>query len=292
MTSHVDAALLSPSAWEAVVAQTRTTFLALYAQVVARVPAAVIALVVLVLTSWGARLAQRSTDAVGTRVLRSLSLRILFRKSSAIIVWMAGVLIACLLVFPGLRLGDLVATLGLGSVAIGFAFQDIFKNFLAGILLLANEPFRIGDAVVIDKYEGVIETVDIRTTNLRTYGGELVLIPNSIVFTNSVQVRTEFVRRRTDLTVGVDYATDLPDALELTRTTIANLEGVLDEPAVVVDATGFGESSIDLVVRYWTTSDGTSVLRTKTRAILAIKAVYDRAGIGIPFPIRTLEWRG
>jgi small conductance mechanosensitive channel len=282
------AAISNFSAVQALGEQAQATLLALFGHALARLPAALLAVIVIFITSSVARVATRSSTAVGARILRSPSLRILFSKAAAIGVWLIGTLVASLLLFPGLRLGDVVATLGLGSVAIGFAFQDIFKNFLAGVLLLVNEPFRIGDAVVIENYEGVVTHIDIRTTNVRTYTGDLVLIPNSIVFTSSVQVRTAYPQRRTDLVVGVAYATNLGAAIELARTTIAGVEGVVAEPAVVVDASAFGDSAINLTMRYWTLSEKQQVLRTQTRVLIAVKAAFDQAGIEIPFPIRTL----
>jgi small-conductance mechanosensitive channel len=272
--------------------ETRATLLTLYAEALERLPATVIAMIVLLVTVYAARVAARSADALGGRILRSASLRILFTKTASVGTWLVGVLAASLFLFPGLRLGDIVATLGLGSVAIGFAFQDIFKNFLAGILLLINEPFRIGDAIVVDTLEGVVEHIDIRTTNVRTYTGERILIPNSVVFTSSVRVRTAMPMRRTDLVVGVGYDTALASALELARMTVAGVEGVLAEPAAVVDASDFGESAIDLTLRYWTKSQQPETLRTRTRVVLAIKAAFDDANISIPFPIRTVLLAG
>lgn len=278
------------STWRALGHQAQATLLALFGQALARLPATLFAIVVIIVTSYAAQIATRSADAVSERVLRSPSLRILFSKATKIGVWLVGILLASLLLFPGLRLGDVVATLGLGSVAVGFAFQDIFKNFLAGILLLVNEPFRIGDAVVIGTYEGVVAHIDIRTTNVRTYGGELVLIPNSIVFTSSVQVRTANPQRRTDLAVGVGYATDLAAATEIAARSVTAVDGVCTEPSVIIDVTEFGDSAINLTVRYWTASDKQSVLRTQTRVIIALKKAFDGAGIEIPFPIRTLYY--
>ena len=100
----------------------------------------------------------------------------LLNKIARIGVWTIGILLACVLAFPGFELGDIIATLGVGSVAVGFAFQDIFKNFLAGIILLVEEPFRIGDEVVIGDYQGKVENISIRTTKIRTYNGERVFI--------------------------------------------------------------------------------------------------------------------
>ena len=210
--------------------------------------------------------------------MRSASLRVLAEKAAVVFVSVCGVLIACLLLFPGLRLGDIVATLGLGSVAIGFAFQDIFKNFLAGILLLLNEPFRIGDQIVIGAFEGAVEHIDIRFTSLRTYAGERLLLPNSLVFTSPVQVRTAYASRRTDVAIGIVYGSDLDAATD----------GVLADPAPIVDLTKFDESSIDVVVRYWTAPQFANVLRTQTRAILAIDAALREAGVEISFPTRTI----
>ncbi len=85
-----------------------------------------------------------------------------------------GFFLSCVLAFPGLSLGNVVSALGLGSVAVGFAFQDIFNNFLAGILLLLQEPFGIDDEIVVENYEGFVEEIDIRTTTIRTYQGEKI----------------------------------------------------------------------------------------------------------------------
>jgi small conductance mechanosensitive channel len=284
--------MLQTSTWEALVEQTRVTLLALFGQAVARLPAVMLALILLVLTGYCARVAATWADNVGNRVLRSPSLRLLFSKCAVIGIWLFGLLVAGLLVFPGLRLGDLVATLGLGSVAIGFAFQDIFKNFLAGILLLINEPFRIGDAVLIDSFEGVVEHIDVRTTNVRTYTGERVLIPNSIVFTSSVRVRTAFPHRRSDVNVGVAYDTDLELAMRTILAALSTVPGVLAEPAPLVDVTEFGDSAMLLAMRWWTASEQRQKLRVQTHAVIAVKRALDDAGIEIPFPIRTVRFAG
>ena len=278
----------SLNAWTQVTEQLRIDGLHLLGDIVERFPAFVIALIVLGATRFAAKAVRRSATAIGRRTLRSESLKVLAEKTAVVGVWVCGVLIACLLLFPGLTLGDIVATLGLGSVAIGFAFQDIFKNFLAGILLLLNEPFRIGDQIVVGTYEGAVEHIDIRFTSLRTYMGERVLLPNSLVFTSPVQVRTAYASRRTDLEVGLTYGSDLAAARSAVDRAIRATEGVLAEPAPVVDLTQFDESSIDLVVRYWSKPQSVDVLRTKTQAIVAIDAALREARVDISFPTRTI----
>ena len=253
-------------------------------------PAIITALILLFLTRYAAEFVRKVADRIGTRTLESKSLQLLLRKTGFISTWIIGILLACVIAFPGLELGDIIATLGLSSVAIGFAFQDIFKNFLSGILILIQRPFRIDDQIVVGDYEGTVSQIDIRATEIITYGGEKVLIPNAEVFTSAIRVRTAFEHRRTDLAVGVDYNTSLPEARSILQRTIESVEGVLDQKPAEIDLVGFGDSSIDFIVRYWTNPRQAKVRQTQTLAILAIKEALDAADIGIPYPIRTLYY--
>lgn len=99
-------------------------------------PGVVTALVIIMLTRYAAQFARKIAGQIGKKTLHSKSLRLLLCKTADISTWIFGIVFACVVAFPSLRLGDIVATLGLGSVAVGFAFQDIFKNFLSGILIL------------------------------------------------------------------------------------------------------------------------------------------------------------
>ncbi|NEO85560.1 MAG: mechanosensitive ion channel family protein [Spirulina sp. SIO3F2] len=251
-------------------------------------PALLTALIILSLTRYGAEFACNVVTKLIKPTVKSPSIQSLIIKLTNITTWVTGILFAAVFIFPGLSLGDIVGTLGLSSVAIGFAFQDIFKNFLAGILLLLQEPFQIGDQIVVNDYEGTVERIDIRTTILRTYQGERVLLPNSEVFTSAVQVRTAFEQRRTDLAVGVDYNTPLSQAIEVLETVLGEINVIAQTPPPVIDLVSFGDSSIDFQVRYWTKSDQSSVCSAQTQVIVAIKAAFDQANIVIPYPIRTL----
>lgn len=253
-------------------------------------PSIIMALIITFLTRYVALWASNLADRLGKRTLTSKSLQHLLSKSAHTGTWVLGILLACVLAFPGLSLGHLVGTLGLGSVAIGFAFQDISKNFLSGILILIQRPFRIDDQIIIGDYEGTVERIDIRDTKIRTYDGERILIPNSQLFTSAVRVRTAFALRRTDLSVGVDYNTSLPDAQRILLRTMEGVEGVLLNKPVEIDLVAFGDSSMDLVVRYWTNSRQPEVRQVQTKVIMAIKEALDDAGIGIPYPIRTVYY--
>ncbi|WP_035990987.1 mechanosensitive ion channel family protein [Leptolyngbya sp. KIOST-1] len=267
----------------------QTSLLDLVGQFIQLLPGILIGLVVVLMTGYAAKVTQRLVRKMTQRLVPSRSLQLLAVQVTRIGTWVAGIIIAAVVAFPDLRLGDVIGLLGLGSVAIGFAFQDIFKNFLAGILLLVEEPFRLGDQVMMCDFEGTVEAIKIRSTQLRTYTGELVEIPNAIVFTNPVRVLTAYGSRRTDLAIGVDYTTPLPLAKRTFLAVLDRAEGVLNDPAPEVDVVGFGDSSIDFKVRYWTTPQMAVVRRIQTQVAMALKAACDEAGISIPYPIRTVH---
>jgi small-conductance mechanosensitive channel len=98
------------------------------------------------------------------------------------LTWAAGSSIACVIAFPALGSGYLIGLLGLGSVAISFAFQDIFKNFLAGIMLVLHEPFLGGAQIFVEGFEGTVEKISMRLTQILTDRGERVIVPNAILF--------------------------------------------------------------------------------------------------------------
>ncbi|USR90009.1 mechanosensitive ion channel family protein [Phormidium yuhuli AB48] len=272
----------------AILQEIQTRLIQIIGEAVQLLPAILVAAVILALTKWGAKNFQRVVYQGARRLLRSRSLQSLVSQISYVAAWVTGILAAAVIAFPNLGLGDIVALLGLGSVAIGFAFQDIFKNFLAGILLLLQEPFELHDQIIVGDFEGIVEEVAIRSTQIRTYRGEQVLIPNSIVFTSPVTVLTAFSSRRTDLAIGVDYNTPLPMAVQVLKEALDGVEGIMTEPEVEVDVVGFGDSSIDLLVRYWTLPQRLEVRRAQTRVMIALKAACDRADISIPYPIRTV----
>lgn len=266
----------------------RESLLELVGSTVGFIPGLLLALVVLVITRYSLGPVKKVTRLVTEQFTDNFSLHLLAIKVATVAMWVIGILLAAILLFPGLALGDIVALLGLSSVAVGFAFQDIFKNFLAGILLLINQPFQVNDQIIVGDYEGTVETIDIRSTRIRNYQGESIIVPNSMVFTNPIEVLTEKPHRRTDLSIGLDYNTPLAQARQLLQETASGVEGVLAEPEVEVDIVAFGGSSIDFVVRYWTRPQKAIVRRTQTQMILALKSACDKADLNIPYPIRTV----
>ncbi|MBP1807643.1 mechanosensitive ion channel family protein [Rubellimicrobium aerolatum] len=199
-----------------------------------------------------------------------------------------GGLVALIVVIPTFNPGDLIAGLGIGSIAIGFAFKDILQNWLAGLLLLIRRPFRIGDEIVVNGYEGRVEWIETRATMIRTYDGRRAIIPNADVFTNAVTVNTAFDLRRSEVDVGIGYGDPIPAAREAILAALREVEGVEPDPAPEVLAWELAGSSVNLKVRWWSHSRRTDVVHVQARVVEAIKGALDRAGIDMPFPTQVV----
>jgi small conductance mechanosensitive channel len=201
-----------------------------------------------------------------------------------------GLLVAMTIVFPSVRPVDLLAGLGVGSVAIGFAFKDILQNWLAGLLLLIRQPFQVGDQVVIMGFEGTVERIERRSTDLMTYDGRRVLIPNSEVYSSAVVINTAFPKRRSEYDLGIGYGDDIRRACEVVLATLSGLHGVEAEPAPAVLPWSIDPSQVTLKVWWWTRSTQIEVLETRARVIAAVKGALDAAGIDMPFDTVVTLW--
>lgn len=142
-----------------------------------------------------------------------------------------GFLIAVSIIAPSFQAADLIKILGIGGVAIGFAFQNILQNFLAGLLLLWAEPFRVGDEIKLDPYEGKVEEIQTRATIIKTYDERRVVIPNADLFTHSVIVNTALGSRRWQYDLNLKQITGLEELKEAIVSAVRKVPGVLSEPA-------------------------------------------------------------
>jgi small-conductance mechanosensitive channel len=213
-----------------------------------------------------------------------------FQRIGGALILFIGFMIAMVVAIPGFTPAKLIGALGIGSVAIGFAFKDIFQNLLSGILLLISEPFRIGDQIVSGDYEGTVEDIKIRATTIKTYDGRQVVIPNSDLYTSALTVNTAYKQRRLQVAVGIGYEDDIEAAKAEIIKALDKIESVSKKATPSVIATGFGGSSIDLMVR-WFIEDGMQANKVASihQVIVGIKNSLDAAGVNIPFPIRTID---
>lgn len=181
--------------------------------------------------------------------------------------------------------------LGILGFTVGFALQGISQNFVAGILLLLQQPFDIGDVIQVGEFLGEVVTVDLYATKLRTLDGKTVLIPNATVLTSSVVNYSDGTRRRIEVAAGVSYDSDLNLVRQTTINAINDIAGVLQDPAPEVVFNNLGPSTVDFTVYYWIDAEQTSVIQAKDAGVKAIKTAFEQANIEMPYPTQTVVLR-
>lgn len=200
-----------------------------------------------------------------------------------------GFLIALVIMIPGFTPGQLMSALGIGSVAIGFAFKDIFQNLLSGILILLSEPFRIGDSIVVNSLEGTVEDIQIRATFLRSPDGRRIVIPNATVYTSALTVNTAYQQRRCEFVVGIGYDDDEQKAKQIILDILNNDRNVLSQPAFSVNVTALADFSVNLTVRWWVDTTETDMSSSTSTIQAQVKQAFNENGINIPYPIQELK---
>jgi small-conductance mechanosensitive channel len=208
------------------------------------------------------------------------NLGVVFARLVGAATILVGFLAAFSVVAPSFQAGDLIKILGIGGVAIGFAFQNILQNFLAGLLLLWAEPFRIGDEIKLDSYEGTVEAIQTRATIIKTYDGRRVVIPNADLFTHSVIVNTALDIRRWDYVVSLKSGRDLAELKSLIVSTVSKVPGVLSDPgpeALVMDLGDSDANSVKVHI-LWSTkaSRQHEMLMSYDRVLAAIRQSLNR----------------
>jgi small conductance mechanosensitive channel len=223
-----------------------------------------------------------------TRVRRALTDLVV--EIADVGVWVLMAFVAASVAFPSVTPANILTGLGLGSVAIGFAFRDVFENFLAGILILYREPFRLGDCIECAKVEGFVEEITARDVHLRQTDGQRVVVPNAMLLKNQVWVRTDRAIRRTTILCRIALDEDVAAAREVIRGAVERVGSVSEEQEVQIFAQAFGESSIEFEVTWWTGSRPVDVRRSRDEVIAAVKRALDEAGIRIAIPRRALAF--
>ncbi|MBV9558411.1 MAG: mechanosensitive ion channel family protein [Pseudolabrys sp.] len=193
-----------------------------------------------------------------------------------------GGLVVMTIVLPSMQPGDIFTSLGIGSVAIGFAFKDILQNWLAGIFILIRRPFRRGDQIKIGDVEGTVQAVETRATLVKTYSGRLVIIPNAEVYTKTVTVNTAYDLRRAEVMVPVGLEVDLEQAMDVFRKAVLSVEHVVDDPSPDILPWEFADNNVNIRVRWWMKSQRTYEVRTRAAVVLAIKTMSESSGIALP----------
>jgi small conductance mechanosensitive channel len=253
------------------------------------VPNIITASIVLIIAIVIGKIIRRSVRKVVARAKGTKAMVQLMGTLSYIATIAVGMIVALNVLELGGAATSLLAGAGVVGIAIGFAFQDIAANFIAGIFIAFQKPMRVGDLVETNDYYGTVRKISLRMTEVETLQGQRVFIPNKDIILNPLVEYNALKNRRIDLQVGISYNEDLEKTKKLVLKTIENLEITNNEKPVDFYYEDFGDSSINFVVRFWSEFNREpDYLEARSQAIIAIKKAFDKEGITIPFPIRTL----
>jgi small-conductance mechanosensitive channel len=179
-----------------------------------------------------------------------------------------------------------LAGLGILGFTVGFALQDVMKNFAAGVILLIQQPFHINEVIGTAGFDGTVLEIDLRSTEIKASDGRIVNIPNANILAGPIINYTRADRRRVDLTFRVGYEADTEAARKAILESIQNIPGVVAEPKPLANFSNFGDSALEFSTSFWIDTSKTDPGAAKDSAFLLIKQALDKQGIHMPFPIQ------
>ncbi|MEQ9499888.1 MAG: mechanosensitive ion channel [Deltaproteobacteria bacterium] len=237
------------------------------------------------------------------KIVRNTLRKVLVRTKlpdpvARIVAGLAYVGIICVGLFIALSVMDLNKTVtsilagaGVVGLALSFAFQDLASNFISGLFITLQRPLRVGDLVLTNSYKGHVDSIGLRSVTIRDLDGQHIIIPSKDIFQSALTNYSLDARRRVEFSVGVSYASNLQAVEDLIRSTLEELPDRMPDTAIQTDWDEFGDSSINIVAKFWVSSSEQSVYnRSKSSAMKAVKSAFDAHDITIPFPIRTLDF--
>lgn len=249
------------------------------ASIIERLPYFVAGLFVLLMFWLLSKVAKRFFLTISSRTKLDHRLQILFSRLIVVILYIFGLFTAFTVVIPTFHFGDLIAGLGFTSFVIGFATKDILNNLVSGILILWQQPFRIGDYIFVGTNQGKVENIGIRATQLRKDDGELVLIPNGDMYSSSITIRGAGSERRMNLQISISYDADIVEAKEIIRNVLKVEGGVVEEPKTNVVVTDLSPEGVDLAIYFWVNTDKFRPMQVFDAVATEIKKELSEAGI-------------
>jgi small conductance mechanosensitive channel len=251
------------------------------ARLLERVPQLILALLVLLIASWISRFVGNRLHLIKIRSQNpymSSLVRMIIRTA----IMLVAVLIALDLIGLTSVVGAVLGSAGVAGLVLGFAFRDIAENYIAGVLLSVRRPFEPGDHVVIENREGKVISVNSRATVLMTMDGNHLQLPNSLVFKSVVLNYSKNPKRRFDFSMLIDGSQSIRESQALAMAAIAEIDGVLDDPAPSWTVVEFGAAGIQLRFFGWVDQRDTDLGKVRSEAIRRVKAAFAKAGIEAP----------
>ncbi len=186
----------------------------------------------------------------------------------------------------GLKLDVLLGAAGILTVAVGFASQTSASNLISGIFLIIERPFGVGDVIRVGDLTGEVVAIDLLSVKIRTFDNLFARVPNESLIKSQITNLTYFPIRRLDMPIGVAYKEDLTQVRTVLLSVVDETPLCLQEPAPVFIVNGYGDSAINLLFCVWVKRE--NLLEVRNTLYDKIKKAFDRKGIEIPFPHRTL----
>ena len=212
------------------------------------------------------------------------------QKITGIIVGFAAIGIAFAFAGYGNILTAIATVAAAATLAIGFAMQEVIKNFVAGIFIFTDEPFRIGDWIEWDDHAGVVEDISLRVSRVRTFDNELLTVPNSQLTDGVIKNPVAKDTLRLKFVFGIGYEDDIDEATEIIIAEAENHDGILDDPAPSVRLTELADSYVGLQSRVWISNPSRAdFVKIRGEYVTTVKNRFDEAGINIPYPQRDVS---
>jgi small conductance mechanosensitive channel len=257
------------------------------ADFLAFLPTLVVSLLIFILGIYLAGFISRMVHATMVRRRSDPEITLLVEQITRWTIFILGTVVA--LEQVGFDLTAFLAGLGILGFTVGFALQDVSKNFISGLLLLIEQPFDIGDVIEVGDYVGTVANVAIRATEIYTFDGQNVLIPNGDIFAGAIKNYSRYDKRRLDFTIGVAYGSDLELVRKTTLEVVTVIPGVVADPQATLVFNNFADSSIDFTVYFWIDLNNTGYQAAVDAAITGINAAFEQNNIEIPFPVQTVQ---
>lgn len=175
--------------------------------------------------------------------------------------------------------------LGIIGFTVGFALQDIMKNFASGVILLLQQPFHVGETIGVKGFDGTVLAIDLRSTEMRAADGRVVILPNAEVLANPIINYSRANERRVELSLNLSHTCEPGTVRQIVLEAIEEVEGFVSEPAPVIVFNSLTDSALELNISFWVDVTKNDPLRAKDAVLLKIKSAFSEQGIEIPHPV-------
>jgi small-conductance mechanosensitive channel len=200
-------------------------------------------------------------------------------------VIIAGIITALERFFP---VTAFLTGLGILGFTVGFALQDVMKNFASGVILLLQQPFHVGETIGVKGFDGTVLAIDLRATEMRAADGRVVILPNAEVLANPIINYSRANERRVDFSLNLSHACEPSTVRQIVLDAMQDVEGFIEHPAPVIVFNSITDSALELNASFWINVTKNDPLHAKDTVLLKVKSAFNEQGIEIPHPVQAV----